>query len=171
MVSGVCAEGNNGSRRCFTLNHHPPRNATQYHTIPHNIHVFHSTPAPSSQFVLHSQGPNVPLGKPKTANYFSSAHCRRRRLTIYQHVFYMQYHTIPHNTKPNYFSSSNCHLTIYQHVFHPGPEVANGQRRPRKLFFTVSKLGLGKRVAVAVAEPGQERIADPPTTRRHRSLS
>ena len=44
MVSGagIRKEGNNGSRRCFTLNH------------------------PPSQFVFYGQGPNVPLGKPNS---------------------------------------------------------------------------------------------------------
>ena len=42
MVSGEHTEGNNGSRRCFTLTH------------------------PPSQFVFYGQGPNVPLGKPNS---------------------------------------------------------------------------------------------------------
>ena len=39
-VVNIFWQGNNGSRGCFTLNHHPP-----------------------SQFVFYGQGPNVPLGK------------------------------------------------------------------------------------------------------------
>ena len=157
-----------------TTLHAIPHNTTQYHAIPHNTMQHPCFPFHSSTLLsicLAQPRPKCAPGETENSELFligplsSSSSYNLSACVLY---------AIPHNTiytKPNYFSSSNCHLTIHQHVFHPGQDVANGQRRPRKLFFTVSELELGKRVAVAVAEPGQERIADPPTTRRHRSLS
>ena len=159
----------------------PPPPSTQYHTIPHNTTQYHVI----SMFSIPLQHP--PLNLSCTAKAQMCPWGNRKQRTISHRPIVVvvvlqsismcsirnttQYHICLWYTKPNYFSSSNCHLTISQHVFHPGQDVANGQRRPRKLFFTVSELELGKRVAVAVAEPGQERIADPPTTRQHCSLS
>ena len=111
MVSGEHTEGNNGSRRCFTLTH------------------------PPSQFVFYGQGPNVPLGKPNSKLFV----------------------IVP------LLSSSSLHTLSSISMCSTGPDVADGERRPRKLFVAVTEQ-LGK----AVAQLGKEskRIATPPAAAR-----